>query len=265
LVDWQIDSGIEGLVPCGTTGESATLSADERQQVIQRVVDRAGSKAVVIAGAGSNCTAVAVEHQKRAKDTGARYALVVTPYYNKPSPAGLFQHYEALWKAADIPIIAYNVPGRTACDMPPDMVARLAELEGVVGIKEATAELPRVAALRHRIRKPFALLSGDDATACPFVLMGGDGCISVASNVAPKTFGDMLRAARAGKTSTAREIHMELAPLFTALFIESNPIPVKAALAMQKRLAAHYRLPLCAMETQHESRLRATLSAGVWI
>jgi 4-hydroxy-tetrahydrodipicolinate synthase len=265
LVDAQIEGGVDGLVPCGTTGESATLSATEREEVITRVVKRANGRVSVVAGAGTNATAAAIEHQKRAAGTGAQCALVVTPYYNKPSPEGLFRHYAALLEAVDFPILLYNVPGRTGCDMLPDTVARLAELPGIIGIKEASAQLDRVAAIRARTRDDFLLLSGDDGTACPFLFLGGDGVISVASNVAPRDMKAMVRAALDGEVAEARSTHNRLRPLFEALFYEANPIPVKAALAMAGRIQEAYRLPLCEMGRESRSRLEEALRRGGWL
>lgn len=265
LVDWQIEQGIDGLVPCGTTGESVTMTADERQHVITRVVQRSAGRVPVIAGAGANATAVAIEHQKRAHDTGAPYVLVATPYYNKPTPEGLYRHYAALLEAVEIPIVLYNVPGRTGCDMKPETVARVAELKGVAGIKEATADLDRVAAIRDATPPGFAIISGDDVTACPFVWLGGDGVISVASNVAPKDMATMIRTALQGEVAHARDLHNKLRPLFHGLFWESNPIPVKAALAMQKRIQEHYRLPLCPMSAKPRSQLETVLRLGGWL
>lgn len=265
LVDSQLEAGIDGLVPCGTTGESATMSAEERQRVIARVVDRVDDRVPVVAGAGSNDTAVAIEHQKRAKDTGAPLTLVATPYYNKPTPEGLYRHYSALLEAVDIPIVLYNVPGRTACDMKPETVARIAELSGIVGIKEATADLDRVAAIRAVTSENFSILSGDDGTTCPFVLLGGDGVISVASNVVAKEMVAMVHAALDGKLDEARVAHDRMRVLFEALFFESNPIPVKAALAMQKQIKETYRLPLCEMQTDTRTRLEAVLRQGGWL
>ncbi len=269
LVDWQLEQGIDGLVPCGTTGESATMTASERAEVITRVVKRAGDKVTVIAGAGSNDTAVAADHQKRAADTGAAYALVVTPYYNKPTAEGLYRHYNVLLDAANIPIILYNVPGRTACDMLPETVERLAKLEGVAGIKEATGDIDRVAALKSRVPDDFAILSGDDLSACAFTWMGGDGVISVSSNIVPKAMSEMIRFARDGNIAQSREIHLKLRPVFEALFWESNPIPVKAAVAMQDymkgKMEAHYRLPLCPMDADISRRLEELLRQDGWL
>jgi 4-hydroxy-tetrahydrodipicolinate synthase len=265
LVDAQIEGGVDGLVPCGTTGESATLSATEREEVITRVVKRANGRIAVVAGAGTNATAAAIEHQKRAAGTGAQCALVVTPYYNKPSPEGLYRHYASLLEAVDFPILLYNVPGRTGCDMQPDTVARVAELPGIIGIKEASADLDRVAAIRARTRDDFLLLSGDDGTACPFLLLGGDGLISVTSNVAPRDMKTMVSAALDGEVAEARTTHNRLRPLFAALFYEANPIPVKAALAMAGRIQEAYRLPLCEMGREARGRLEEVLRRGGWL
>ncbi|MBJ80316.1 MAG: 4-hydroxy-tetrahydrodipicolinate synthase [Myxococcales bacterium] len=265
LVNDQLENGIDGLVPCGTTGESATMTAQERQDVITFVVDKAAGRVPVVAGAGSNNTAVAIEHQKRALDTGAQYALVVTPYYNKPTPEGLYQHYCALLEAADIPIILYNVPGRTGCDMLPETIGRLAKLDGVVAVKEATADLDRVAAIQELSGGNIALLSGDDGTACPFALLGGDGVISVVSNVLPKQTSDMMRAALSGEVESAREIHNSLRGLIDALFIESNPIPVKAALALRGLISENYRLPLCQMATETRATLENIMRQDGWL
>jgi 4-hydroxy-tetrahydrodipicolinate synthase len=265
LVEAQLAAGIEGLVPCGTTGEAVTLTVAERDTVVQRVVAKVNGRVPVIAGAGANSTAVAIEAQRRAKDSGAQASLVVTPYYNKPTPEGLYRHYAAIAAAVDFPIVVYNVPGRTGCDIKPATVGRLARIPSIVGIKEATGDIDRVAAIRALCPAGFALLSGDDATACPFVLLGGDGVISVASHIAAGEMVAMIRAARANDAATARRQHDRLRDLFVALFLESNPIPVKAALAMQRRLEEAYRLPLCEMSAEPKRRLEEVLRAGGWL
>ncbi|MBI5509680.1 MAG: 4-hydroxy-tetrahydrodipicolinate synthase [Deltaproteobacteria bacterium] len=262
LVDRQLAAGVNGLVPCGTTGEAVTLSVEERDQVITRVVRRAGNEVTVVAGAGGNSTTDAVESQKRAKGTGAAAALVATPAYNKPTPEGLYRHYAAITAAVDFPTVVYNVPSRTACDMKPETVARVSKLRGVVGIKEATGDLDRVAAIRALTGNDFAILSGDDGSTCPFLLLGGDGVISVASNVAPKPMVALCSAALAGRVTEARAQHEALRPLFAALFFEANPIPVKAALAMLCQIQESYRLPLCEMSREPRIRLEAVLREG---
>ena len=264
LATWQISEGIAGLVPCGTTGESATMSADERQKVIQAVVEVAQGKVPVIAGAGGNNTRNAIEHQKRARDAGADATLVVTPYYNKPTPEGLYRHYEAIADAVDIPMIAYNVPGRTGCDMLPETYHRLLNIPAIVGIKEATGDITRLSALLRGTRST-SLLSGDDPTSCPFLLLGGTGVISVTSNFLPKPFSEMVSAAMQGNTEKARKIHHELAPLFAGLFIESNPIPVKAALSMTKKIENNLRLPLVPMHKENQLQLKRILENGGWL
>ena len=265
LVDMQIEGGIDGLVPCGTTGESATMSADERQSVITHVVKRTAGRVPVVAGAGSNSTAVAIEHQKRAADTGAQWALVVTPYYNKPTPTGLYRHYEALLQAADIPIILYNVPGRTGCDMLPESVAAISKMEGIVAVKEATADLSRVKTIRSLTSPEFKILSGDDGTTHAFMAEGGDGVISVASNLMPKEFTDMVHLTRDGKMAEAKALHDRMAEMFDVLFVESNPIPIKTALAMKGMMQENFRLPLCEISAEARSKLESALKSGNWL
>ena len=265
LVDMQIEGGIDGLVPCGTTGESATMSADERQSVISHVVKRANGRVPVVAGAGSNSTAVAIEHQKRAADTGAQWALVVTPFYNKPTPTGLYRHYEALLNAANIPVILYNVPGRTGCDMLPETVAEIAKMEGIVAVKEATADISRVKTIRDTTSEDFKILSGDDATTHAFMAQGGDGVISVTSNLVPKEFTDMVHLTRDGKMDEALALHNRMAEIFDVLFVESNPIPIKTALAMKGMMEENFRLPLCEISDNARSKLEAALKNGNWL
>jgi 4-hydroxy-tetrahydrodipicolinate synthase len=265
LVDAQLDAGIEGLVPCGTTGEAVTLTAAEREAVVKRVVARTAGRVPVVAGAGANSTAVTIEAVKRARDTGATASLVVTPYYNKPTPEGLFRHYAAVAEAVDFPMVLYNVPGRTGCDLKPATAGRLGQFPSIIGIKEATGDLDRVAAIRKLVPAGFVLLSGDDGTSCPFVLLGGDGVISVSSHIAAREMVTMIRAALAGEVEAARREHHRLRELFVALFLEANPIPVKAALAMQGRVQEVYRLPMCEMSAEPKEKLRQVLRAGGWL
>ena len=262
LVDKQIEAGIDGLVPCGTTGESATMSADEREQVIAHVVKRANRRCTVVAGAGANGTAVAIEHQKRAAGTGADYALVVTPYYNKPTPTGLYKHYEALLGAADIPIILYNVPGRTACDMLPETVARLAEIPNIVGIKEATGSMERIHALKSGCPDDFTILSGEDFMGLDTILAGGKGVISVTANVAPALMHEMCSLGLAGETVRAKETDDRLQPLHKALFLESNPIPSKWALKEMGLLEKGIRLPLTWLSDSYHDEVRDAMTTA---
>ncbi|OGR10830.1 MAG: 4-hydroxy-tetrahydrodipicolinate synthase [Deltaproteobacteria bacterium RIFOXYB12_FULL_58_9] len=265
LVDTQIESGINGLVPCGSTGEAATMTAIEREQIITRVVKKVAGRVVVIAGAGGMGTLEAIDNQKRAAGSGAACALVATPAYNRPTPEGLYRHYAALLDAVDFPTMLYNVPSRTGTDMLPATVGRIAALSGIVGIKEATGDLDRVAAIRALTPPEFLHFSGDDPSACAYVLLGGHGVISVASNFAPKLMASMIRAALDGKVEIARSEHRELRPLFAAMALQSNPLPVKAALAMRGTIQEYYRLPLCEMNQEPRARLEEILRQNGWL
>lgn len=244
LVEYHIKEGTDALVAMGTTGESATLDEDEHSDVIKCVVDYVASRIPVIAGTGANSTTEAISLTRRAKEVGADACLLVTPYYNKPTQEGLFQHYKAISEAIDIPQILYNVPGRTACDMLPTTIARLSALNNIVGIKEATGELARLTTLRHLCGDDFALYSGDDATSCAFCLLGGNGSITVTGNVAPKLAHEMITAAIQGDQSLAETLDLKLAALHEHLFIQSNPIPVKWAVAEMGLIRNGIRLPL---------------------
>jgi len=265
LVDAQLEAGIGGLVPCGTTGEATTLSFEERGHVASRVIKRVAGRVPVVVGTGVNSTSETILLHKQAQELGASHGLVVTPYYNKPTPEGLYRHYAALAEAVALPIVVYNVPGRTGCDIKPETLCRVAALERVVGVKEATGDLDRVAPIRNGTRNGFALLSGDDGTCCPFVLVGGDGVISVASNLSPRDMVAMLAAALAGKVEEARALHLRLRDMMQALFIESNPIPIKAAMASKGTVQEHYRLPMCEMGADNRKRLEQVLRAGGWL
>ncbi len=227
LVEWQIGSGTNGLVPCGTTGESPTLSHEEHNQIVERCIAVAQGRVPVIAGTGSNSTREAIALTQHAQKAGADGALVVTPYYNKPSQDGLYAHYKALHDATDIPIIIYNIPGRSVIDMSIDTMCRLAELPRIVGVKDATADLARPLNLKNRLGDSFCQLSGEDATATGFLAQGGHGCISVTSNIAPKLCADMHQAWRDGNIAEMARIRDLLAPLHKALFCETSPAPVK--------------------------------------
>lgn len=264
IVDHQISAGIAALVPCGTTGEAATLSVAERDQVVTRVVKRAAGKCAVVAGTGSSCTRDAIDNQRRAKDLGADCGLVVTPSYNKPMPDGLHKHYMAIVEAVDLPVVVYNVPGRTGCDIKPEVMRRFADVPGIVGIKEATGELARVTSLRD-IRREWAILSGDDPSCAAFMLMGGDGVISVASNVLPRDMVTLCEAALRGDAATARGRHRALVPLFSALALETNPIAVKAAMAQQGRLEEIFRLPLSPLVPGNRKIVEQTLREHRWL
>lgn len=260
LVDEQIRAGIDGLVPVGTTGESPTLSNEEHIRVVQIVVEEAKKRVPVIAGTGANCTREAIELTSAAKAAGADATLQVTPYYNKPTQDGLFRHFKAVADATGLPMIVYNVPGRTGCDLLPDTIARLCELPQMVGVKEATGNLQRASQIISRVGDRVSMLSGDDATVLPFYAVGGHGCISVVSNVAPADMAGMWDAFVAGNLAKARELHYKVFPLSEGLFIEANPIPVKAALAMMGRIADEIRPPLYPMTGANREKVRTILS-----
>ncbi|EPR30472.1 Dihydrodipicolinate synthase [Alkalidesulfovibrio alkalitolerans DSM 16529] len=259
-VEWQIEQGIHGLVPCGTTGESATLSHAEHKRVIGICVDQVKGRVPVIAGAGSNNTAEAIELTRFAKDAKADGALLITPYYNKPTQRGLVAHFKAIAAEVSMPFIVYNVPGRTGTNVLPATLATMkASIPEVVGVKEATANLTQISEVMECCGPDFTLLSGDDFTVLPTLVIGGKGVISVVSNVAPKMMSQMCDAFFAGDLARARELHYALAPLCRAMFLETNPIPVKTALGMMGRLTPELRLPLVPLEEKNDACLRDIL------
>ena len=264
LVDFQLASGIDGLVPCGTTGEASTLTPIEREEIVRRIAKQVAGKIPVVACTGSNSTENTIEQQKRAKDAGADLALIVTPYYNKPTPEGLYRHYHAIAEAVDLPIILYNVPSRTGCDMRPETIARLAKIPRIVGVKEATGSLDRISVLLTATNEAFSVLSGDDESACAFCLMGGHGLISVSSNFIPKEMRTLIWAAIQGDVVQARCQQQKLQAVFAAMFYESNPIPVKTALSMRGQIQPYFRLPLCEMNSTRAEEMRGVLqNAGL--
>jgi 4-hydroxy-tetrahydrodipicolinate synthase len=244
FVDWQIREGTQGVVPCGTTGESPTLSHPEHERVVELCVEVAKGRVPVIAGTGSNSTEEAISLTRHAKKAGADAALVVTPYYNKPTQEGLYQHYRAIHDAVDLPIVIYNIPGRSVIDMSIDTMARLAELPRIVGVKDATADLVRPLATRLRIGPEFCQLSGEDATATAFLAQGGHGCISVTANVAPELCAAMHNAALSGDFATALDGQDRLIELHKALFADASPSPTKFALAQLGQCSEDCRLPI---------------------
>lgn len=262
LVDWHVEQGTDGIVSMGTTGESATLNEKEHCSVIRRTVEMADKRIPVIAGTGANSTTEAISLTRCAKEVGADACLLVTPYYNKPTQEGLYLHHKAVADAVDIPQILYNVPGRTACDMLPDTIGRLAAVENIVGVKEATGELPRVSRIRELAGEEFAIYSGDDATGRELMLMGGQGVVSVTSNVAPGSMSRMCKAALAGDRQLAEEIDAKLLLLHQRLFVEANPIPVKWALAEMGLISRGIRLPLTWLSEEYRNEVRAALVAA---
>ena len=262
LLDWHLAEGTDAVVAVGTTGESATLETEEHLEVVARCVKHLDGRIPVIAGTGSNSTAHAVSLSRRAQELGASALLTVAPYYNKPGQEGLYRHFRAIAEAVSVPVILYNVPSRTITDILPETVERLATLSNVIGIKEATADLNRAAEIRRRCSDSFLLISGDDATAREFILQGGVGVISVTANVAPRRMHDLCVAAKNGDAAKAAAIDAELAPLHKALFLESNPIPVKWALAEMGRIPSGIRLPLTPLADVHHPTMRAALKAS---
>jgi 4-hydroxy-tetrahydrodipicolinate synthase len=264
LIEWHIAQGTHCIVPCGTTGESSTLDFDEHYRVIEVAVKAVNGRIPVLAGAGANSTDEAIQITKKTKELRADGALIVTPYYNKPTQEGLYLHYKAIARAVDIPIVLYNVPGRTALNMLPATVARLAEFDNIVGIKEATGDMRQASDLIRMCGDKLAVLSGDDFTTFTMLALGGMGGISVTANVAPKPFAEMYNAWEAGDINKARELHFRMEPLNAAMFIETNPIPAKTALAIMGRVEEEFRLPLCRMSPANRDKLVETLkSSGI--
>ncbi|MEZ5528508.1 MAG: 4-hydroxy-tetrahydrodipicolinate synthase [Porticoccaceae bacterium] len=259
LVEWHIEQGTDAIVAVGTTGESPTLDVQEHMATIAAIVEDVAGRVPVIAGTGANCTREAIEWTQRAQQAGADACLLVAPYYNKPTQQGLYLHHKAIAEAVDIPQILYNVPGRTACDMLPDTVARLAEIPNIVGIKDATGDLARGRQLIELCPEGFAIYSGDDLTAVELILMGGHGDISVTANVAPKLMSDMCRLALEGRADEARAINQLLQPVHQTLFVESNPIPVKWAVAAMGLMEHGIRLPLTELSAEHHHKVLAAL------
>ena len=255
FVDFQIDGGVDMLLPCGTTGEGATLEPDETDRVVQIVIEQSRRRVPVIAGAGSNSTAKAVQATKRAKRIGADGILSVGPYYNKPTQQGYYEHFKAIAEADDIPIIVYNVPGRTSGNIEAKTMLRLAEIRNIVAVKEASGNLGQIMDIIHEAPRDFRVLSGDDAMALAVTALGGDDIVSVVSNEAPRMMSTMIDAALEGNFAKARELHYKLLPLMSVNFVESNPIPVKAVLAMMGLIEENYRLPLVRIGAGNREKL----------
>jgi 4-hydroxy-tetrahydrodipicolinate synthase len=264
FVEWQIAQGTQGLVPCGTTGESPTLSHEEHMRVVELCVNAAAGRVPVIAGTGSNSTAEAVALTRHAKEAGADAALVVTPYYNKPSQEGLYQHYKAIHDAVELPIVIYNIPGRCVVDMSVATMARLAKLPNIVGFKDATADLTRPLRTRLEIGPDFCQLSGEDATITAFLAQGGHGCISVTANIAPAQCAALHRAWQAGDLATVERLRDQLMPLHDAMFVETSPGPVKYAASLLGLCSEELRLPLVSVTDGTRATMRdAMVKAGV--
>jgi 4-hydroxy-tetrahydrodipicolinate synthase len=262
LIEGQIGAGIDGIIAVGTTGESPTLSHDEREQVIRLAVTIAGGRCKVLAGTGSNSTSHAIADTKAAEKLGVDGALVVAPYYNKPSQEGLFRHFQAIAQSTSLPIMLYNIPGRCGVDIAADTVVRLAgACKNIVSIKEASGSVDRVGELRVRLPEAFTILSGDDSLTVPFMSVGAAGVVSVVSNLYPAEVRALVHAFASGNEKRAGELHGKMLAVFKDLFIEPNPVPAKAALSWRGAMSAEVRLPLCEMSESNEARLRKTIEA----
>lgn len=259
LIEEQIAAGTDGIVPCGTTGESTTLSHEEHDRVIEITIDAVRKRVPVIAGTGSNSTAEALRLTRHAWEAGAAGALLVCPYYNRPTQEGLYQHYRTIAEEVPIPIIIYNIPGRTGTNLLPETLVRLAEIKNIVGVKEASGSLKQMSDVIHLCGSDFDVLSGDDIFTLPLLAIGGKGVISVISNVVPADMAEMVDVFATGDLEQARALHYRMAPLIGVLFIETNPIPVKAALAMMGKIEYELRLPLCRMSEKNEGTLKKVM------
>lgn len=259
LIDWHIENGTDGIVAVGTTGESATLPVEEHLAVIETTVKHVNKRVPVIAGTGANNTVEAIALSKAAEQAGADYTLSVVPYYNKPSQEGIYQHFKAIAEATSIPMIIYNVPGRTVVSMSNDTILRLAEIPNIVGVKEASGNIGNNIELINSVPEGFVVLSGDDPTGLPFMLCGGHGVVTVAANVAPKLFADMCRAALEGDIATARRLNEQLIPIYNTMFCEPSPAAPKWGLSLLGKCEPHVRLPLVALTEAGQAKVRAAL------
>ena len=259
LIEWQIANGTNGIVPCGTTGESATLSHEEHHRLIELTVEVVNRRVPVIAGTGSNSTDEAIALTRHAKRAGADGALLITPYYNKPTQEGLYRHYKAVAEAVELPLVLYNIPVRTGVNMLPATIARLSAIKNVVGVKEGSGSVQQASDIVQLCGERLTVLAGDDALTLPMMAVGGKGVVTVNANLLPTDMANLVKAFTTGKIEEARRIHFKLAPLFAALFYETNPIPVKEALGMMGKIDPELRLPLCAMATDTREKLARVL------
>ncbi|MCD6122264.1 MAG: 4-hydroxy-tetrahydrodipicolinate synthase [Spirochaetales bacterium] len=259
LVDFQIAKGVQGIVPVGTTGESPTLDHEEHHRVIEIVIDQVNGRVPVIAGTGSNCTDEAIRLTEKAKKAGATASLQVAPYYNKPTQEGFYRHFTAVADSVDLPIIVYNIPSRSGKNIENSTMLELAKHKNIVAVKEASGNITQIMDLISKKPDDFTVLSGDDNLVFPILALGGMGVISVASNLVPDRMAEFVGSALEGNWTKARKMHYELLPLFRAIFIETNPIPIKAALAIKGMIRENYRLPMCRMSDEHRKALKAVL------
>jgi 4-hydroxy-tetrahydrodipicolinate synthase len=262
LIESQVAASVDGVVPCGSTGESATLSHEEHERVIAFTIEKTAGRIQVIAGTGSNSTAESVRLTRFAKAQGASGSLLIAPYYNKPTQDGLYAHYRTIAESVDLPLLVYNIPGRSAVNIQPETIARLSEIENIVGVKEASGSLDQVSRTVQSCRRGFTVLSGDDSLTLPILAVGGAGVIAVVSNLVPSKLAALVTAGRAGDFETARRAHYELLPLMQAMGLETNPIPIKKALSLAGKIKPDVRLPLTPMRAENEVRLKEVLSAA---
>jgi 4-hydroxy-tetrahydrodipicolinate synthase len=262
LVEWQIQSGIDGLVPCGSTGESATLSHAEHEQAIKVVIDQTRRRVPVVAGTGSNSTAEAIRLTTYAREAGADGALLISPYYNKPTQDGIYRHYKAIASAVDLPLIVYNIPGRTGSNIAPETFARMCDIRNVVGIKEASGSMDQCSDILKLCGERLTMLAGDDSLTLPLMAMGAKGVISVITNIMPREMHELAAAGLEGDFARARELHFRMLPLMRALFVETNPIPIKQACALMGRCSNEVRMPLVPMTPPAAEKLRAAMKTA---
>jgi 4-hydroxy-tetrahydrodipicolinate synthase len=265
LIEWQIANGTNGIVPCGTTGESATLSHSEHNRVIELTVEVVHRRVPVIAGTGSNSTAEAITLTKHAKQAGADGALLITPYYNKPTQEGLYRHYTAVAEAVDLPLILYNIPGRTGVNMLPSTIARLSAMKTIIGVKEGSGSVQQASDIVQMCGDRLTVLAGDDSLTLPMMAVGAKGVITVTANIMPMEMAGLVKAFAEGRIDEARRIHFKLSPLFAALFYETNPIPVKEALGLMRKIDPELRLPLCPMAQDTREKLVRVLKDAALI
>jgi 4-hydroxy-tetrahydrodipicolinate synthase len=259
LIEWQISEGIQGIVPCGSTGESATLSHAEHEQVIKIAIEQTRKRVPVVAGTGSNSTAEAIRLTAAARELGADGALLISPYYNKPTQEGIYKHYKMIAQSVDLPMIIYNIPGRTGSNIMAETMARLCEVRNIVGVKEASGSMDQISDIHRLCGDRFTILSGDDSATLPLMALGARGVISVITNAMPREMVQMTAAANSGDYARARELHYRMLPLMRALFIETNPIPIKHALSLLRRCSAEVRMPLTPMSAAAADKLKAVM------
>ena len=262
LVEWQIQSGIDGLVPCGSTGESATLSHAEHEQVIKVVIDQARRRVPVVAGTGSNSTAEAIRLTAYAREAGADGALLISPYYNKPTQDGIYRHYKAIASAVDLPLIVYNIPGRTGSNIAPETFARMCDIRNVAGIKEASGSIEQCSDILKLCGERLAMLAGDDSLTLPLMAMGAKGVIAVITNIMPREMHELAAAGLEGDFARARDLHFRMLPLMRALFVETNPIPIKQACALMGKCSNEVRMPLVPMTPPAAEKLHAAMKTA---